>query len=223
VTGRILIVEDHRLVATGVQLALRARGWQVEVTDGPTVHDVAQLAAAFQPDCVLIDLDLGPLGSGVDLIPSLRTPTTSVVMLTGETDRCILASGVEAGAAGWISKGSYVDDLVEAVEDVLAGRSILGRSEREKLLSELQVHRSRRQQMLSPLERLSQREQNVLEALAEGLSCEEIAASQFVAKSTVRSQIRSILQKLDVPSSLAAVAMANRAGWMQTRREPILA
>ena len=219
-TGRILIVEDHRLVATGVQLALRARGWHAEVTDGPTVDDVVQLAAAYQPDCVLIDLDLGHLGSGVDLIPTLRTPTTSVIMLTGETDRSILASGVEAGAAGWISKGCFVDDLVEGVEDVLAGRSILGRSEREALLSELRLHRSRRQQMLSPLEQLSQREQNVLEALAEGLSCEEIAASQFVAKSTVRSQIRSILQKLDVQSSLAAVAKANRAGWMQTRREP---
>ena len=77
--------------------------------------------------------------------------------------------------------------------------------------------------MLSPLEQLSQREQNVLGALAEGLSGEEIATSQFVAKSTVRSQIRSILQKLDVQSSLAAVAMANRAGWKQTRREPALA
>ncbi len=222
-TGRILIVEDHRLVATGVQLALRARGWQVEVTDGPSVDAVLKLAAAFQPDCVLVDLDLGDLGSGVDLIPSLRTFTTSVVMLTGETDRFILASGVEAGAVGWISKGCFVDDLVEAVEDVLAGHSILGRSAREALLTELRLHRSRRQQVLSPLEQLSRREQDVLEALAEGLSCEEIAASQFVAESTVRSQIRSILQKLDVRSSLAAVAMANRAGWMQTRREPALA
>ena len=222
-TGRILIVEDHRLVATGVQLALRARGWQVEVTDGPSVDAVLELAAAFQPDCVLVDLDLGDLGSGVDLIPSLRTFTTSVVMLTGETDRFILASGVEAGAVGWISKGCFVDDLVEAVEDVLAGHSILGRSAREALLTELRLHRSLRQQVLSPLEQLSRREQDVLEALAEGLSCEEIAASQFVAASTVRSQIRSILQKLDVRSSLAAVAMANRAGWMQTRREPALA
>ena len=71
-TGRILIVEDHRLVAAGLQLALRARGWTVEVTDGPSVDDVLELAAAFQPDCVLVDLDLGDLGSGVDLIPSLR-------------------------------------------------------------------------------------------------------------------------------------------------------
>ncbi|HKY14222.1 MAG TPA: response regulator transcription factor [Microthrixaceae bacterium] len=221
-TGRILIVEDHRLVAVGIQLALRARGWQVEVTDGPSVDAVLELAATFQPDCVLVDLDLGHLGSGVDLIPSLRSFATAVVMLTGETDRFILASGVEAGADGWISKGCFVDDLVAAVEDVLAGHSILGCSARSALLSELRLHRSQRQQVLSPLEQLSAREQNVLEALAEGLSCEEIAASQFVAESTVRSQIRSMLRKLDVKSSLAAVAMANRAGWMQTRREPVL-
>jgi DNA-binding NarL/FixJ family response regulator len=213
VTGRILIVEDHRLVATGVQLALRARGWQVEVTDGPTVAAVLALAEAFQPDCVLVDLQLGELGSGVDLIPSLRALATSVVMLTGETDRLVLAAGLEAGAAGWISKGCLVDNLVEAVEDVLAGHSLLGCSAREALLTELRLHRSQRAQVLSPLEQLSRREKDVLAALVDGLSCEEIAASQFVAETTVRSQIRSILQKLGVRSQLAAVAVANRAEW----------
>jgi DNA-binding NarL/FixJ family response regulator len=218
VTQRILIVEDHRLVATGLQLALRARGWQVEVTNGPSVEAVLDLAAAFQPDCVLLDLQLGELGCGLDLIPPLGEIATSVVMLTAETDRFVLARGVEAGAAGWVSKDYRLDDLIASVEDVLMGQNLLGCASRQAMLEELRLHRSAEERVSSPLEKLSRREQIVLGALIDGMSCEEIASSQFVSVATVRSQIRSILQKLGVRSQLAAVAMANRAGW-KTRSE----
>jgi DNA-binding NarL/FixJ family response regulator len=218
VTQRILIVDDHRLVATGLQVALRGRGWQVEVTHGPSVEAVVELATAFRPDCVLLDLHLGELGSGLDLIPPLRDIANTVIMLTGETDRIVLARSLEAGADGWVSKDQRLDDLIASVEDVLTGRSLMGCSSRQAMLEELRLHRSAQERVMSPLERLSRREQHVLGALVDGLSCEEIAASQFVSVTTVRSQIRSILQKLGVRSQLAAVAMANRAGW-KTRSE----
>jgi DNA-binding NarL/FixJ family response regulator len=217
-TQRILIIEDHRLVATGLQLALRARGWQVEVTNGPSIEAVLELSTTFQPDCVLLDLHLGELGSGLDLIRPLREIASTVIMLTGETDRMVLARGIEAGADGWVSKDCRLDDLIDSVEDVLTGSTLVGCSSRQAMLDELRVHRSAQERVLSPLERLSRREQHVLGALVDGLSCEEIAVSQFVSVTTVRSQIRSILQKLGVRSQLAAVAMANRAGW-KTRSE----
>jgi DNA-binding NarL/FixJ family response regulator len=218
VTKRVLIVDDHRLVATGLQLALQARGWHVEATHGPTVQAVLELAAAFQPDCVLLDLQLGELGTGIDLIPSLSQLAESVVMLTGETDRFVLACGIEAGAIGWISKDHRLDDLIATVEDVLTGHSLLGCSSRQAILEELRLHRSAQERVLSPLGRLTPRELDVLGALVDGLSCDEIATSQFVSVPTVRSQIRSILQKLGVRSQIAAVAVANRAGW-KTRSE----
>ena len=56
---RILIVDDHPLVAIGLQLALRSRGWQVQVADGPTAEAVLERARAFEPECVLLDLHLG--------------------------------------------------------------------------------------------------------------------------------------------------------------------
>ena len=69
---------------------------------------------------------------------------------------------------------------------------------REALLDELRIERAGRQRALSPFERLTQRERCVLAALVDGLSAEEIAESQFVALTTVRSQIRAVLQKLGV-------------------------
>ena len=211
---RVLVVDDHPLVVTGLGLALRARGWTVQTADGPDVEAVVALAREFRPDCVLLDLHLGePLGSGVDLIDPLRDTGAPVVMLTAETDPFLLASCVEAGAEGWIGKDAFLDRVVAAVEDVLAGRSLLGCAAREALLDDLRVRRDSLTRALSPFERLTPRERRVLSGLAEGLSADEIATTHYVSIATVRSQVRAILQKLGVRSQLAAVAAVNRAGW----------
>jgi DNA-binding NarL/FixJ family response regulator len=211
---RVLVVDDHPLVGTGLQIALRARGWTVEVSAGPTPEAVIDFARAFAPDCVLLDLHLGPeLGHGLELIEPLRAHGTTVVMLTAETNRLALAACIEAGAEGWICKNAFLDTVVDAVEDVLAGRALLGKAAREALLDELRARRASLCDAQSPFDRLSRREQCVLAALVEGMSAEEIAETHYVSLATVRSQIRGILQKLGVRSQLAAVVHANRVGW----------
>jgi len=213
-TPRVLIVEDHPLVAIGLQLALRGRGLEVEITSGPMAATVVELACSFQPQCVLLDIHLGDvLGSGVDLIAPLRNTGAAVVMLTGETHRLVLASCVEAGAEGWIGKDAFLDQVVSSLDDVLAGRPLIGRALREALLDELRLERARLHRTLTPFERLTSSERRVLGALVQGASAEEISQAHVVALTTVRSQIRAILQKLGVRSQLAAVAHANRAGW----------
>jgi DNA-binding NarL/FixJ family response regulator len=214
VTMRVLVVEDHVLVATGLQLALSARGWEVETTDGPTADAVIEHAREFQPACVLLDIHLGEgVGSGIDLIKPLGATGADVVMLTAETRRTVIAACLEQGAAGWIGKDAFLDEVVARLTDVRAGTPLVGCAIRDAMVEELRIERAGLLRALSPFERLTAREQSVLEALAEGLSAEEIADAQFVALTTVRSQIRAILQKLGVRSQLAAVACANRVGW----------
>jgi DNA-binding NarL/FixJ family response regulator len=87
------------------------------------------------------------------------------------------------------------------------------------MLDELRIERAGLRRALSPFERLTARERKVLAALVEGLSAEEIAESHFVSLTTVRSQIRAVLQKLGVRSQLAAVAYANRVGWTDNVRQ----
>ena len=210
---RILIVDDHPLVATGLGLAMRSRGWDVQVADGPTREAVLERARAFEPECVLLDLHLGELGNGRDLIGPLRETSRAVVMLTGETDRLLLAACLEAGADGWIGKAAFLDEVVAQTEDAVAGRPLVGLAKRQELLDDLRVHRAGLERSRSPFERLTRSEQRVLGALVDGLSADEIAQAHFVAVTTVRSQVRGILQKLGVRSQLAAVATANRAGW----------
>ncbi len=213
-TARVLIVEDHALVAIGLQLALSARGWEVETTDGPTADAVVEHAERFEPQCVLLDIGLGEtVGSGIDLVGPLRATGAEIVMLTGENRRTVLAACLEAGAAGWLCKDAFLDQVVAALEDLVAGRPLIGRGAREALLDELRIERAGQRRALSPFEQLTVRERRVLAALVDGMSAEEIADAHFVALTTVRTQIRAVLQKLGVRSQLAAVAAANRVGW----------
>ena len=213
-TARVLIVDDHVLIAVGLQLALSARGWDVETTDGPTAAAVIDHARRFQPQSVLLDIDLGDgVGSGIDLIKPLRATGAEVVMLTAQTRRVVLAACLEEGAVGWIGKDTFLDDVVARLHDVLEGTPLIGCGAREAMIDELRIERAGLRRALSPFERLTARERDVLAALVDGLSAEEIAEAQFVALTTVRSQIRAVLQKLGVRSQLAAVAQANRVGW----------
>lgn len=204
-----MVVEDHALVATALQISLANRGWTVEVASGPGADDVVAQAAAIRPDCVLLDINLGAqMGSGIDLVEPLTRLGAHVVMLTAERRRLVLAECVEAGAAGWISKGAPLDDVHVALDRVVAEGVLLGKGERAVLLDHLQRERSSTAKALAMFDTLTQREALVLGALVDGLSAEEIAATNYVALTTVRSQIRAVLRKLGVRSQLAAVAIA---------------
>lgn len=209
VTGRVLVVAEHALIATGLRLALTTREWDVEICDGPAPEDVIEHARRFAPDCVLIDVHHRTrIGSGIDLIAPLRATGTHVVMLTAERRRTVLGACVDAGAAGWIGAGSELDEVDSALRRVKAGGSLLGRTERAALLEALRLERERERCLQAMFDELSEREALVLAALSDGLCAEEIAREHFVAMTTVRSQIRAVLQKLGVRSQLAAVSMA---------------
>lgn len=209
-TAKVLVVEDQVLMAVGLQLALSGRCWEVETIGGPTALHVVAHAQRFQPQCVLLDLHLGSgVGSGIELIRPLLSTGAQVVMLTAEMRRMILAECIEAGAVGWIGKGAMLDELDSTLRHVVAGESIIGRADRAALLDELRLERAGTLRAHATFERLTQREALVLGALIDGLSADEIAEAHFVALTTVRSQIRAVLQKLGVRSQLAAVAVAS--------------
>jgi DNA-binding NarL/FixJ family response regulator len=173
-SARVLVVEDHILVAIGLQLALSARGWEVKTTDGPTAAEIIEQAEAFQPQCVLLDIRLGDVvGSGIELIEPLRATGAKVVMLTAETRWPVLAACLEQGAAGWIGKDTFLDNVEAALDDVLTGTPLIGCGARDAMLEELRIERAGLHRALSPFERLTARERDVLAALVDGLSAEK--------------------------------------------------
>lgn len=212
-TIRVLVVEDHGLLADSLSAALRLEGYEVGVP--PRLDDRAVLAEAetFQPHVTLLDLHLDDHATSLGLIPRLRDAGSSVVMVTSERARVALAECVEAGAIGLVDKGAPFEDLLRTVHDVARLRTVLSRNERDELLATLRDHRRTEASRLAPFEQLTPRECDVLTGIIDGLAVEAIAERNFVAVATVRSQIRSVLSKLGVRSQLAAAAVARAAGW----------
>jgi len=210
----VLVVDDHALLAQSLAWSLRGQGFDVTVVPPTGTEEVLAAARAADPAVVLLDLELGePVGSGLPLVAPLRAGGALVVVVTGVTDRVRLAECLEAGAAGLLDKSTSFDHLVESVREVAELGTLLSPSRRHDLLAELRRQRANRTRRMEPFRRLTPREQEVLKALLQGQQAEAIATTSYVSLATVRSQIRSVLTKLNVNSQLAAVAMARREGW----------
>ena len=212
--ARVLIVEDHELLAQSVGLALVGEGCLVRLSTLRGMDDVLQEADEHRPDVVLLDLDLGgELGDGAGLIAPLRSRGAQVVVVTGTTSLHRHGLCLEQGAAGVLPKTTPFLELVAAVQGAAQGRSLVRDDRRQDLLATLRRWRTAERDRLAPFERLTPRERQVLGCLLDGLSAERIAQDWVVSEATVRSQIRGVLTKLDVSSQLAAVAAARHAGW----------
>jgi DNA-binding NarL/FixJ family response regulator len=210
--SRIVIVEDHRLLAETVGLALQVEGHDVVVAE---LENELSMLGSVVPDkdtLVLLDLDLGELGDATRFIPTLISAGAAVLIVTGVRDRVRLAATLEAGAIGYLPKDAPFDELLETIKRAAAGESVTDPNDRYQLLAELRDHRSIERQRHAPFDSLTNRERQVLIALAAGKSVESIASEWVVSTATVRTQVRGILTKLDVNSQLAAVAKARAAG-----------
>lgn len=220
----VAVVDDHLLVAEALQALLNARGLQAgSVPPAPAVElvSVLQLRA---PRLVLLDLDLGAWGSSLGLIRPLRDCGISVLLMTGVTRPLRIAEALEQGAIGYQAKGTDFAALLDRVSAALAavttaeeaGRPAqpLDPGGRAALLAELTASRTERRHRLAPFQKLTEREADALRALCQGRSVRQIAADWVVSEATVRSHVRGILTKLDVPTQLAAVARATAGGWL---------
>lgn len=212
-SARILIVEDHDLLAQSLTLALKADGFEVERAGELTPEGVLKAAEGLHADVVLLDLDLGAAGSSLPLVPGLRGLGASVVMVTGETNRARLGECVEAGALGIVPKSAPFDHLVDTIREAAHMRTILPKPERDELLAEMRRQHAEEEARLAVFNRLTRRERDVLAGLCDGKSAETIASEAYVSLATVRTQVHALLQKLGVNSQLAAVALARRAEW----------
>lgn len=211
---KVLIVEDHELLAGTMAMALRQQGLEVHSSAGPSAAVVVEMARNLAPAVVLLDLDLGsPIGSGLDLIRPLTETGARVVMVTGVADRARLGACIEAGAVGVVSKATEFSVLIDTVQRAISGAPLMRAEERQGLLDAARARRRADHDRLAPFDALSPKEQAVLVHLLAGESAETIAEKSYVSLATVRSHIRAILLKLGVNSQLAAVALARNAGW----------
>lgn len=214
---RVLVLDDHILLGESLALALRASGLEVELPSLVSCSALTQLVADDPPDLVLLDLELGgDIGDGAALVRPFVQSGARVLILSATQDRMRIASAIEQGAVGHVSKSKPFHELLEVTRRAADGHAVLAEAERQQLLNDLRAFRAREDAAHEPFEHLTEREAQVLRALAEGRNVCGLAREWFVSESTVRTQVRAILFKLGVRSQLEAVALALRSGWLDS-------
>jgi DNA-binding NarL/FixJ family response regulator len=212
-TRRIVIVDDHPLLASGLRGELQASRTEVELLDPLAgAQELVEAISRRRPDCAVVDLGLPFTGGGSALIGPLAAEAIRVVVLTGQTERRLWAASLGQGAALVISKSEPLADIVETILGVAGGQAVRPR-QRAELLAEL----NRRH---DPFTDLSPREQQVLAGLMSGHGATVLAERHYVSVATIRAQIRSVLGKLGVSSQLEAVVQAYRNGWTPEKGQP---
>jgi DNA-binding NarL/FixJ family response regulator len=213
---RVTVVDDHSLFAETLVISLGAEGFQAQcvvplddVSPGRLLRSIEQT----HPDLVLLDLDLGVGRDGTSLVPALVSSGVTVAVVTGSTAAARQGEALASGAATVIHKSVPFGTIIEIVSRLRAGRSVMRRERRAELL---QIHRESMASYREVRERFDQitrREAEVLGLLMAGHQVGEIARTRFVSESTVRTQVKSILAKLQVSSQLTAVGLAHKVGW----------
>ena len=216
-TTRVVIVDDHALFAESMKIALGLEGYDVRLAT-PTTHGRSHASLLSHilrlgPRVVLLDLDLGSFGNGVRLVQPLTCAGVAMIVVTGSAERPRWGEALRYGARKVMPKSAALEEILATVRKVNDGRLVLAREEREELLSEWHRHRSWVNAVRSRLESLTHRESEVLAQLMEGHQVREIAQSSVVSVATVRTQVKSILSKLEVSSQLAAVGLAHQVEW----------
>jgi len=202
---RLLVVDDHEVVRQGlVALIDRREKFQV-VAEAGSVEEALDAARRFQPDLVIMDVRL-PDGSGIEACREIRAelPATRVVMLTSYPDEEAVLSAIIAGASGYLLKQIRARDLVNALEAVGRGESLLDSAVTEKVLE--RVRRIASGTYTDELAQLTAQEQKILQLVAEGKTNKEIASEVFLSDKTVKNYVSSILSKLNLQRRAQAAA-----------------
>lgn len=216
-THRVLIIEDHILFAESLELTLSLEGYDVRrlamPVEGGSMATLRSTALRANPRTVLLDLDLGRFGDGMALIAPLARAGANVVVVTASADRGRWGACVRQGARKVLSKGGQLQETLSTVRRLHQGLPVMTNDELEDLVDAWRAEREGSDDMRRRLELLTPRERQVLGSLMDGRSVRDIAKQAVVSEATVRTQVKSILAKLEVSSQLAAVGLANHVGW----------
>lgn len=199
---RVLIVEDHQVVAEGLAALIGdQKDMSVVGRAGSVAESVAQ-AMELTPDVILMDFRLTD-GTGADAGLAIRQvrPDAKLIFLTREDTDAARFAALEVGASAFIHKSRAAQEVVDAIRTVAGGGSLFTPRTISSLLN-------KRREIETQLERLTPREKEVLRLMAEGTASRDIADKLGISYTTVRTHIRSLGSKLGVHSKLEAIVKA---------------
>jgi DNA-binding NarL/FixJ family response regulator len=208
-TIRILIADDHGVVAEGLRHLVSANPDMEVIGLAENGREVVRTALEMMPDIVLMDHAM-PVLNGTEATRLIRdrSDRTRVIMLSMYSDAVHVYRALQAGATGYIVKKSVAKEVVEAIQAVHRGGRYLSKHLADVVIDHV-VHRSGPD---DPLDRLSSRERQVLQMLAEGHSVAEIAGTLSLSPKTVETYRARMMEKLAIFDLAGLVRFAIQQG-----------
>jgi DNA-binding NarL/FixJ family response regulator len=214
---RVLIVEDHPVVAEGLSSLLEA---YPEITIAGIAASVADVIpvierAAADVDVAVVDYHL-PDGTAYDAIDRVRSrlPSTAIVLISADDSDDPLRAFIEMGASGYLMKSASAAEILQVIRAAATGETCVpaGILARTMDLYRAGAQERARQEMLASL---TSRERQILALMAQGADNRTVAGRLHISYATVRTHVRSILLKLGARSRLEAVAKARESGFSE--------
>jgi DNA-binding NarL/FixJ family response regulator len=206
---RVVLIDDHEMVAEALALAMRTSGIDVVARAG-TLADGLSLVASSEPDVVLLDFRL-PDGDAIDGVRALATvgDDVPVLVVTAVADERTAVDVLAAGAAGYVTKDLPIADLVDALRTAAGGGTVVPPSLIGAVMGRLRGPVPGSADVGATL---TGREREALALLAAGSGIAEVAEAMTVSRNTARKHVQAVLMKLGAHTQLEAVAIARRAG-----------
>ena len=202
---RIVLVDDHQVLRDGIRRSLEDAGEEVvgEAGDG---EEAVAVVAQTRPDVVLMDLEM-PVLDGVESCKRIlaQFPTTLVVVLTMHEEVARTRAALPAGAVAYPPKGTSMNEVIDAIRNVVAGETVLSV---ELAMSILRTA----DESGEVNDLLSDRQVEILQRIADGLSTKQVARELGISHKTVYNHLNAIYRRLDTQSLTHAVLSAVRKG-----------
>ena len=214
---RILLIDDHTLFRAGLCDLLTRRKIEVAAAVGSGTEGLKFADEESNLDIVLLDMRM-PQMDGISVLKKLKEahPNLPVAMLTTSSDESDLVGALRNGAQGYLLKDMEPDDLVVALRDIIAGKTIVAPDLAPVLASAVQGDNLEKEEKEDPFAILTPREFEILTLLAEGQSNKVIARNLGISDGTVKLHVKAILRKLNISSRITAAVMAVEHGVKKT-------
>jgi DNA-binding NarL/FixJ family response regulator len=215
-TIRVLIVDDHAVVRTGLRVFLDLQPDMEVVGEAADGSEGVALARRLEPDVILMDL-LMPNMDGIEAIGRIKAerPETEIVTMTSFIEEDKVTAALEAGASGYVLKDAEAEEVAAAVRAAYAGEVHLDPAVARLLAQRMRQRKSPEEALAEPL---TDREKDVLNLLGQGMSNKEIGTRLFITERTARTYVSNILGKLGLTSRTQAALYAVEHKLVETPR-----
>jgi len=210
---RLLLVEDHAVVRSGLRMLLESQPNLVIIGEASTGHEALELTSQLQPDIILMDITLPDI-SGIEATRLLQNTgsQSKIIALTIHEDEQFFFQMLQAGASGYVPKRAAPEDLITAIEIVSKGEVYIYPLLTKLLVNDFLNRAVEEAAMKETMDGLTTREHEILVAVAKGETTDEIAKNLYISKHTVSRHRENLMRKLGLHNRSELVKYAIRKG-----------